>query len=152
MEIRTANFDDIAKIAQLKNTPDQERYIKRVDQLQEGKAEYLILEEGGEIIGQAFLKYYGTLSDPDYPDIEDIYIKEQFRGQGLGTLLIKKCEGLAKQKGFKKIGLGVNPTLNSKAKALYERLGYDDVGREPRLDGIYNGVEDWTIDMVKNLE
>ncbi|MDO8639037.1 MAG: GNAT family N-acetyltransferase [Candidatus Daviesbacteria bacterium] len=83
---------------------------------------------------------------------EAIYVKEEFRGQGIGTELIKKSEKISRKNGFNKIGLGVNPTLNPKAKSLYERLGYKNTGNPPYLDAVYNGTEDWVIDMVKELE
>ena len=34
---------------------------------------------------------------------------------------------------------------------LYQKLGYTSLGNEPYLDGVYNGVEDWVIDLVKAI-
>ena len=57
------------------------------------------------------------------------------------------------------LGLDVNPTDNSAAKRLYERLGYHAVG-ELHLDGVYEYTdeqgnqgkyEDWCIDMIKRV-
>lgn len=49
------------------------------------------------------------------------------------------------------MSLAVNPNLNPKAKMLYERLGYTQTKTALYLDGIYDGDEDWVIDMVKEL-
>ena len=77
--------------------------------------------------------------------------RELTQGLGAGSMLIHSCEETAKQHGYTEIGLGVNPTKNSRAKKLYERLGYRDVGTPSYLDGVYDGVEDWVIDMKKEL-
>jgi hypothetical protein len=55
------------------------------------------------------------------------------------------------EKGFNKIGLAVNPDENCSAHKLYKKLGFKDTGEKPYVDGVYNGVEDWCIDMEKKL-
>lgn len=149
--IRLATSNDIPKITKLKGIEDEQRYSQRIHESQTGNSAYLLAEENGEILGQVFLKYYGTPDYPTYPNMEDLIVAENHRGHGLGTALINECERLSKEKGFKMIGLSVNPTLNTQAKSLYEKLGYKSVGNEPYLSGIYNGTEDWVIDLVKQL-
>lgn len=151
MEIRVATKKDLEQLNHLKGRSDTDRYLKRIGKTNEGSADYLVLEENGEILGHVFLKYYGTDKDPDYPNVEDLYIRKDQRGKGLGTKLLEECERLSKEKGFNKIGISVNPTLNQKAVKLYQRLGYKDLGRGQYLDGVYDGTEDWVIDMVKEL-
>lgn len=118
---------------------------------EEGKAAYLIAKEGGEIVGNVFIKFYGTPTEP-YPNLEDLYVREDTRGRGVGTALLARSEALVRERGYSRVGLSVNPTLNPRAQALYERLGYRDVGRAPYLSGVYDGDEDWVIDMVKSLD
>lgn len=83
--------------------------------------------------------------------MEDLYTREDQRGKGLATKLIKKCEKLVKQKGFNKIGLAVNPDLNENAHRFYIKLGYRHDGKKSSIDGVYDGVEDWVIDLEKIL-
>jgi ribosomal protein S18 acetylase RimI-like enzyme len=65
---------------------------------------------------------------------------EELRGLGLGTRLIKEAERRIKLRGIKKAILGVEVT-NTRAKALYDRLGYIEFDRikdsweEGDLDG-----------------
>lgn len=151
MTIRLATTLDIPSIAALKQISDKERYLHRIKESQAGKAAYLLVEQAGQIVGQVFLKYDGTPEHPEYPNMEDLLVAERFRGQGIGTLLIDECENRVRSKGFKTIGLSVNPTLNAQAMSLYEKLGYTSLGNKPYLDGVYNGVEDWVIDLVKTL-
>lgn len=151
MQIRSATNADIPAITQLKDVVDDSRYIQRILETKGGKAAYLLVEHNDQIIGQVFLKYYGTSHHPTYPNMEDLFVHLQFRSQGVGTMLISACERLAKERGYAQIGLSVNPTLNEKAKSLYEKLGYVSFGEEPYLDAVYNGVEDWVIDLVKTI-
>jgi hypothetical protein len=38
-----------------------------------------------------------------------------------------------------------------RARALYERLGYVATGENSYLDDVYDGDEDWVIDLEKRL-
>ncbi len=152
MKIRSAKEEDLPKIMKLKDMKDEQRILGRMQKAEEGQVTYLVAEDNGEIIGHVLVKFYGKDSAPEYPDIEDAYVLEKERSKGIGSELIKEAEKVAKEKGFKKIGLAVNPTLNPKAKALYERLGYKETGELAYLDGIYDGTEDWVVDMVKILD
>lgn len=151
MKIRLATRHDISAITTLKTIIDEDRYLQRIVESETGKSAYLVAEDKDRFIGQVFLKFYGTLNDPNTPNMEDLLVAEKYRKQGVGTALIIECERLCCEKGFKQIGLSVNPDLNAKAKSLYEKLGYIDLGQKPYLDGVYNGVEDWVIDLVKTL-
>ena len=151
MIIRPVTISDIDRITKLKEIEDKSRYTKRIEENQAGSAAYLLAEQGDEIVGQVFLKFYGTENDPNTPNMEDLLVKEKYRNKGIGTALIDKCEQLCRAKDYKAISLSVNPTLNPKAKSLYEKLGYITISKEPYLDAVYNGVEDWVIDLVKEL-
>ena len=92
-------------------------------------------------------------------DLTDLFVLEPLRGTGIGSALISHAEGICIQRGIEFIGLDVNPELNSRALALYKRLGYRPIG-ELHLDGVYRSVdengketvfEDWCIDMIKCL-
>jgi len=151
MNIREAREEDIGYLNAIKNKKMDELFLKRIQEAKEGKSVYLIMEDDNEAVGHVFLKYYGTPNLSDYPNMEDLAVRADKRRLGIGTMLISECERLSKEKGFSKIGLSVNPTLNPHAKEMYEKLGYKHIGNEPYLDGIYDGTEDWVIDMVKEL-
>jgi GNAT superfamily N-acetyltransferase len=158
MEIRRATKTDIPQLTQLKK-PKSEEYRKifaenqqkRLCEMEEGKAVYLVAEEDHRLVGHLFLKFYGSQTEPGYPNMQDLYVDESKRSEGIGTYLIYKAEEIAKDNGYIKISLAVNPALNARAKALYEKLGYKQIARKPYIDGVYDGVEDWCVDMVKNL-
>ena len=158
MKLRPATSEDIVQLTQLKKPQKEhhrkifhENQIKRLKEMGDGEAMYLVVEENNTVTAHIFLKMYGTTSEPDYPNMNDLYVAEEKRNKGLGSKLIREAEKIVQEKGYTKISLAVNPTLNPKAKALYERLGYKQTDTELYLDGIYDGDEDWVIDMVKEL-
>ncbi len=59
------------------------------------------------------------------PEIQDINVLQDYRRQGIGEAMLSYCEGVAKDKGYDEIGIGVG--LDSSfgtAQRLYVRLGY----------------------------
>jgi ribosomal protein S18 acetylase RimI-like enzyme len=151
MVIRKAEHKDLAHLTVIKNSDMAELLKKRIKEMEEGKGDYLVAEEGDEVVGHVFLRYYGTPHIPEYPNINDLAVRVDKRGQGIGTALVRECEKLSKEKGYSQIGIQVNPEPDCPAQRLYKKLGYTDVGNKPYLDGVYDGVEDWVIDMVKDL-
>jgi len=62
------------------------------------------------------------IAEADYY-INDMGVYPQFRSLGLGTRLFERIEKLARKMGSKRMVLDVE-TDNTRAKELYERLGY----------------------------
>lgn len=159
MILRPATLKDVSQLAVLKHPKDEvhrleneENAKNRVSNFDPNQQLLLVHEENQRVIAQVVIRFNGTRTEPGYPNLQDLYVENDFRGKGLGTKIIQECEGLLKEKGYTKVGVQVNPTLNCKAHQLYEKLGYKDVGREPYLDGVYDGDEDWVIDLVKELK
>ena len=158
MHIRRATLHDVEALVRVKRPGSterclalHERQLQRFALVDNRLAAYVLAERETEVFGHVLLRLAGTRSAPGYPDIEDLYVREDCRGRGIGRQLIAGCEVIALEHGFRCIGLSVNPTLNGRARRLYERLGYRDVGRPVHLDGVYAGVEDWCIEMAKSL-
>ncbi|MEK9179386.1 MAG: GNAT family N-acetyltransferase [Patescibacteria group bacterium] len=152
MAISFVAIPDIPSLKKIKPSLDDLTIKNRLKLQENGTAVFLILRDKDDPIGFVFLKWNGKPTHPEYPDMEDLYIREDMRGKGYGTKLIDECEQRAKEKGFKKIGLAVNPTENLIAKKLYEKLGYIHDGKKSYVDGVYNGVEDIATDLEKRLK
>lgn len=149
--IRQATEADYAALHQIRPTITDDEIKGRLDKQSQGEVIYLVVAENNKLVSFVVLHWQGKKTHPEYPDMVDLYTMESERGKGYGTQLIAECERLVKEKGFTKIGLAVNPTLNAPAKRLYEKLGYTHDSKPPYIDGIYNGTEDWCIDLEKNL-
>lgn len=109
-------------------TPDQlqAKWQSYFHEQQEGIRTVGILRRGEELLG------YGSLllksKYPHFagiPEIHDVWIYEKHRKQGHGRRLIGWLEALARQKGYKEIGIGVGLYADyGAAQKLYVQLGY----------------------------
>lgn len=151
MTIRKLTSNDVEVIKLVKLNLALETINDRLERQEKGEVEFLGLEDGGELVSLVLLKWKGKKTHLEYPDIEDLYTKEEKRGNGYATNLLNKCEELVREKGFTKIGLAVNPVENNQALKFYERLGYKITGEDKYIDGIYDGVEDWCVDMEQTI-
>ena len=93
------------------------------------------------------------------PQIVDLYVTDTLRGQGIGTLIIRRMEELAISAGHNRVFLSVDPTNSPRRQALYLRLGYQPLQAEAYRDhwrfadsdgNVHEGCG-WAIDMVKVL-
>jgi len=151
MLIRNIKENDFESIRKIKPSIGLETFTDRLERQKKGDVDFLVLEDNGDLKCFVLLKWKGKQTHPEYPDIEDLYTKVSERGKGYGSKLIAECEEMAKTKGSNKIGLAVNPNENCSAHKFYVKLGFIDTGEKPYIDGVYNGVEDWCIDMEKEI-
>lgn len=93
-------------------------YMMRGGKLSEG----YILEHDGIPAGYALLSHaYSQEAGGEVLWLEEIYIRESFRGCGLGTEFIKYLFTLP---GIKRVRLEATPE-NPEAMKLYSRLGFE---------------------------
>lgn len=152
IHIRKTSKEDEDGLLKVKPDLTEEIISDRLGRQENNEVDYLVLEKDGVVVSYVLLKWNGKKTHPEYPDMEDLYTKNEERGKGYATKLIRECEKKAKEKGFKKIGLAVNPELNSYSRRFYEKLGYLHDGKKSYVDAVYNGVEDWVIDLEKELQ
>ncbi len=55
--------------------------------------------------------------------IDELYVRPQWRGLGLGTLAVATAEVAARRLGVRAVHLEVD-TTNERARRLYERIGF----------------------------
>ena len=153
--VRAATPQDSDQLALVKpywgNHPATTVIASRLQHAAAGNGAYLIAILDGRIVGHVFLKFEGKQTAPDYPDVEDLYVHESYRRQGVASALMQACETIVVQNEFNKIGLAAGVDANGPERHLYQKLGYTLTGSAPYVDGVYNGVEDWVVDMVKKL-
>jgi ribosomal-protein-alanine N-acetyltransferase len=59
--------------------------------------------------------------------IEQVYVTESTRGQGIGTLMISRALEICARSLFKHVLLGVSPA-KSNAIAVYRKFGFRKIG------------------------
>jgi ribosomal protein S18 acetylase RimI-like enzyme len=94
------------------------------------------------ILGQLFIQLYGPhqlqSNSNRYAYIYGFRVRPLYRGNGIGSRLLRKAEDDLVERGFERITLNVARDNNS-ARRLYERFGYQVVAPEP---GIWSYLDD----------
>lgn len=74
-----------------------------------------------------------NLHDEPFGLLEDVYVDENYRGQGVGSELVKKVIEMAKEKNCYKI-IATSRTSRAKVHEFYKRLGFEEYGVEFRIN------------------
>jgi len=147
----TASIDDIALLSTVKAGFSEADVVARFQWLATVNVTWHVWWETHQPCGWALIQWAGKPTAPYCPDLFDLYVNHNWRGQSIGTQILSACEKIVAARGFTKLGLAVNPDDNPRAYALYQKLGYAAIRQARYLDGVYNGVEDWVIDLEKQL-
>lgn len=128
-----------------------ERQIRRIELWNSAPDRLrLVAEIDGALAGAAIVYGAGSQSRLRHRCSVDITLYQKFCGMGVGTELLGELLAAAKAAGYEQAELDVVST-NAPAIALYERLGFETVGRIPHAlkykDG---GYADFLL-MVKAL-
>ena len=87
---------------------------------------WLIAEADGVIAG-----YVGSQTVLDSADMMNLAVSQDFRRQGIGEQLVNSLTEALAEKGVKTLLLQVRIS-NEPAKQLYQKLGFEIVGKRPR--------------------
>lgn len=91
------------------------------------------VEAGGKEIAHAYLYILKNIHDQPFGFMEDIFVDENFRSQGLGTKLVEELIKAAEQNNCYKL-IGTSRQARLKVHNLYRRLDFKDWGKEFRMD------------------
>lgn len=141
--IRSANENDVPAIFAL--IKELAEYEKLADQIHTTEielsktlfgndrfVEILLAEVNGQIVGQAlFFKNFSTFLGKPGIYLEDLYVKPEMRGKGIGTMLLDKIISIAKERNYGRVEWSVLD-WNEPAIDFYKKIG-----AKP--------LDDWTI-------
>ncbi|HEY8938188.1 MAG TPA: GNAT family N-acetyltransferase [Cyclobacteriaceae bacterium] len=105
---------------------------------------FLLAEENGDYLG--YLSYELNYKGLSKTKIHKIYIHPSAQGKGIGKLLIKKAEDIARKNQSAILSLNVN--RDNKAVKFYEGQGFVIVGKEDIDIGEGFLMEDYMMDKV----
>ena len=141
--IRTANENDVPAIfalikglAEFEKLADQinttENELRKTLFGEDRFVEILLAEFNGEIVGQAlFFKNFSTFLGKPGIYLEDLYVKPEMRGKGIGKMLLDKIISIAKERNYGRVEWSVLD-WNESAIDFYKKIG-----AKP--------LDDWTI-------
>lgn len=100
----------------------------------ESKGIKLFVEQQGKEVARAYLYILkNDLHDQPFGFMEDVFVDESLRGQGIGTELVNKVIEEAKNNGCYKL-IANSRHRREKVHELYSKLGFDDWGTEFRMN------------------
>ena len=145
MIIREMNVNDVPAIAELERVcfsdPWSENSIS--SELNNPLSYWLVAEDNGVIAG-----YVGSQSVLDAADMMNIAVSSDYRRQGIGQALIESLVAHLLQKNVIALLLEVRVS-NIPAVALYEKLGFEQVGRRR---GYYHNPREDALILRKELK
>ncbi len=116
----------------------RESAFKRLSEIYErGKDFCLYIEQNRQIIGMIFCQIQ-TWQDGIHVIIEDVVVDSKQRNKGIGALLVKKIEEIAKEKNITSIDLLSN--TKSKAVDFWKKQGYETNGYVQFMKRIENST------------
>ncbi|WP_123041871.1 ribosomal protein S18-alanine N-acetyltransferase [Cohnella candidum] len=143
---RGMTLDDVGTIVQIEResfTAPWSEEAFRTELTQNHFARYMVLERDGAILG-----YGGMWLIVDEAHVTNIAIREPYRGQGLGELLLRELMRTASWLGAKRMTLEVRVSNNT-AQSLYRKLGFYPSGLRPRY---YSDNQEDALIMWAELE
>ena len=88
-------------------------------------AEAIVVEHQNQLIGFAlFFKNYSSFLTKPGLYLEDLYVQEAYRGQGIGKALLKAVAQIAYERGYGRLEWSVLD-WNETAIAFYKKMGAD---------------------------
>ena len=106
---------------------------------QMAKSCYIIAMLESLIVGVVNLSFTKAIKKRHVAEIGSVFVKPEYRGQGVARSLFQELERIAKSKGVEILKLTVL-TNNISAKTLYEKIGFIKTGDIPKSlknKGIY---------------
>lgn len=132
-DIRPCRREDLELLERRLPTGSEREHELRLAVQQDGRGTFLVARIDDEPVGHLLLTLTGSQYEllrrthPGCPEISAVDVVPGLRSRGVGSLLIRRAEELARAGGYPVVGLAVE-TDNERAAALYRRLGYVDVG------------------------
>ncbi|MBO3117345.1 GNAT family N-acetyltransferase [Winogradskyella sp. DF17] len=109
------------------------------------KKVYFVVTDGKNILGGAGIspldKYNGNICE-----LQKMYFRPEARGKGIGSKMMAKCLGFAKDNGFEKCYLETMPYMDD-ARKLYRKVGFETIDAPMGDTGHYS----CTVWMLKDL-
>jgi len=94
----------------------------------------LFVMKDGKEIGRAYLYLmHNDLHEKPFGFMEDVFVEEEHRKSGIGTLLVNALIEEAKKRGCYKL-VGTSRYERTKVHELYTKIGFKDHGKEFRID------------------
>lgn len=101
----------------------------------------ITVEEDGKLAGWAYLYIIkNDRHDEPYGIMENVYVEQEYRGQGLGRKLVQTLIDEAKARGCYKL-IGQSRYGKEAVHNLYKKFGFSDHGKNFRITFIDSTIK-----------
>lgn len=107
-----------------------------------GRHPVIVAVESGEVVAFGALSPYRTKPSYAWTAENSVYVKDGWRGKGLGGVVLDRLLALAAEHGHRSVIARIT-AVNEASLALHERRGFVRVGRERQValkHGIWHDV------------
>jgi L-amino acid N-acyltransferase YncA len=108
--------------------PDEAEMAGRVSDVQGKGWPWLVGEEGGQVLGFAYLTQYRPRSAYRYAGEDSVYVRDDIRGQGVGKALVAALLRRGEECGFRQVFAVIGDSENVGSIGLHVSLGFRQVG------------------------
>ncbi|MCL2512263.1 MAG: GNAT family N-acetyltransferase [Oscillospiraceae bacterium] len=128
IKLKPADFQKCSNIWNMENRPSLT--MSRYNQLVSGSRASYVYTVNGEFLGEGAIVFEND--DPDYTitgrrvNLSFLVVKEGYRNQGIGGILVDYILNKAEEMGYKEISIGVDKK-NAAALHLYRKKGFTEV-------------------------
>ncbi|HHX24142.1 MAG: ribosomal protein S18-alanine N-acetyltransferase [Tepidanaerobacteraceae bacterium] len=120
--MKIQDLDEVMEVEKQCFTTPWSRYAFTCELRDNQFSQYIVARYDNKIIG-----YAGMWIILDEAHVTNIGVLSDYRGAGIGELLMRSLMNLAKDRGAKKMTLEVRKT-NYVAQNLYSKLGFEPIG------------------------
>lgn len=127
MKIIQMTADHVLQVARLEKLCFQDPWSEKsiASELSNKLALWLVVVEEETVVG-----YIGSQTVMDESDMMNVAVHPEFRRRGIAEALVNALCAALKEQGSVSLTLEVRAS-NEPAKALYEKLGFEQVGKRP---------------------
>lgn len=123
-----------AEATGIQEDTNQEKMIASYQDSLEHGAYFLVARTEDDLIGWVLIdRSMDWFTHKEIGWISDVYVKKEFRNQGVAEVLIEQSLVEFKHLGYDDVRLNVF-CFNEKAIRLYEKIGFKDVSKFMRID------------------
>lgn len=140
--IREAIAEDAVEITmlsqQLGYIISEQQTLQNINALKQSKHhEVFVAVHEEKVIGWIGVSYHISLESPPLHEIHGIVVNEQFRGQGIGKMLIEKAKQWCSNKGTDKLRLRCN-IKRTGSILFYQKIGFTEVKQQKVFEIVLN--------------
>jgi phosphinothricin acetyltransferase len=104
--------------------PTLDEMLARYRAIREGGYIYLVAEQGGEIVGYAYVSAYRSRPAYRFTVENSVYIRPGLERRGLGQLLLQSLLQECEKTPFRQVIAVIGDTANAASIELHRRLGF----------------------------